>query len=267
MCSDVQRARTRASKKIRISLGNKLKIEEIYQYLDQISPFDTQEKWDNSGLIVGSFDQVFNSVTISLDLDEKLLEKVEPNSLIITHHPLIFSPLSKINFDSYSTKLLKTLIKKDIALISMHTNIDKSHLNRYVATQILGFDDVVCEEFVCSANIDMSFEQLQEYVKQKLNLTILKTTKTKNNIKKVAITTGSGMSLIDQIDADCFLTGDIKYHDAMEAKIREISLIEIGHYESEQHFTTLMMGLLEKYLKKNQIKGIIANCENPFNYK
>jgi dinuclear metal center YbgI/SA1388 family protein len=244
-----------------------LKIKDIYRYLDQLSPFDTQEKWDNSGLIVGSFDQTFNSVTISLDLDEQLLHKIESNSLIITHHPLIFSPLSKINFDSYATKLLKILIQKDIALISMHTNIDKSHLNRYVATQILGFKDIVCEDFICSANINMSFEELENYIKNRLDLSVLKTTQTKDYIKKIAITTGSGMSLIDKIDADCFLTGDIKYHDAMEAKSREISLIDIGHYESEQHFTSLMMGLLENYLKKNQIKGIIANCKNPFNYK
>jgi len=244
-----------------------LKIKQIYDYLDSLSPFDTQEKWDNSGLIVGSFDDEFNNVIISLDLDEELLEKVEPNSLIITHHPLIFSPLSKINFDSYSTKLLKILIKKDISLISMHTNIDKSHLNYYVATNVLGFNNVMSEEFVCNIQVDMNFEDLEQYIKNRLNLPILKTTKTKNNIKKLALTTGSGMSLIGQIDADCFLTGDIKYHDAMEAKSRDISLIDIGHYESEQHFTTLMMGLIENYLKKNQIKGIIAESKTPFNYK
>ena len=51
-------------------------------------------------------------------------------------------------------------------------------------------------------------------------------------IKKIAIVTGSGMSLIDEIKADCFLTGDIKYHEAMEAKARGLSLIDIRHYES-----------------------------------
>ena len=50
-------------------------------------------------------------------------------------------------------------------------------------------------------------------------------------LKSVALTTGSGMSLLPNIKADCFLTGDIKYHEAMEAKARGISLIDIGHYE------------------------------------
>ncbi|MEA1914611.1 MAG: Nif3-like dinuclear metal center hexameric protein [Campylobacterota bacterium] len=242
-------------------------VREIHDYLDQLSPFESQEKWDNSGLIVGSMDQNFDELVISLDLDEELLSKVKPNSLIITHHPLIFSPLKTINFDSYATKLLKILIKKDIALISMHTNIDKSHLNRYVATQVLEFQDVRCEEFVCYADVNMSFEKLQQHVVNKLGLKALKVTQKKDHVQTVALTTGSGMSLIGQIQADCFLTGDIKYHDAMEAKSREINLIDIGHHESEQHFTALLMGLIEKYLKKNQIKAIIANSQNPFDYK
>ena len=242
-------------------------VGEIYAYLNKLSPFETQEKWDNSGLIVGSMTQSFDEVVISLDLDEQMLSEVKENSLIITHHPLIFSPLKTINFDSYASKLLKILIKKDIALISMHTNIDKSHLNEYVATKILGLKNVSCEEFVCYADVNMSFDALQKHVASKLGLSTLKTTKSKEDIKNIALTTGSGMSLIADIEADCFLTGDIKYHDAMEAKSREINLIDIGHYESEQHFSPLLMGLIEKYLKKNQIKAIIAESQNPFDYK
>ncbi len=117
-----------------------MKIKDIYQYLDTISPFDTQEKWDNSGLIVGNMDDKFDDVYISLDLDLDIIKNIKPKSLIITHHPLIFSPLKTLNNDTYSTKILKKLIKKDISLISMHTNIDKSHLNMYVGREILGFD-------------------------------------------------------------------------------------------------------------------------------
>lgn len=244
-----------------------MKIKDIYQHLDTLSPFELQEKWDNSGLIVGAMDQEFDNVVISLDLDLDLVENVQPNSLIITHHPLIFSPLKSVNFDSYATKILQQLIKKDIALISMHTNIDKTHLNTYVAKEVLGFKDYLCEEFLCTAQVDMSFEQLQNHIKEKLGLQTLKTTQANEQIKSVSICTGSGMSLIASVKADCFLTGDIKYHDAMEAQSRNINLIDIGHYESEKHFAPMMMGLLEEYLKLNQIKGIIASSKNPFNYK
>jgi dinuclear metal center YbgI/SA1388 family protein len=240
------------------------KIKDIYQQLNQISPFNLQEKWDNSGLIVGNMEGTFENLYISLDLDTKLLDNIPNNSLIITHHPLIFSPLKTINFDSYSTKLLQILIKKDISLISMHTNIDKTHLNKYVCEEILNLDIVSCEDFICYANIDDSFDNFLNNISSKLNLTNCKYVKCHENIKKVAITTGSGMSLISSVDADCFLTGDIKYHDAMEASSRKISLIDIGHYESEHHFSTLLLGLLSKYLENQQLQAIIMKSKNPF---
>lgn len=242
-------------------------ILDIYNFLNKLSPFSNQEKWDNSGLIVGNMNDSFNGIYISIDLDEKLLNNIPNNSLIITHHPLIFSPLKTINFDSYSTKLLQILIKKDIKLISMHTNIDKTHLNRYVFHDILGFALDKEDDFICYANVDMKFEELKDLVKNKLQLEFIKSVECKQEIKKIAITTGSGMSLISQIDADIFLTGDIKYHDAMEAKSRNIGLIDIGHWESEHYFSPLLMGLLEKYLLKNEIKAIISTSQNPFSYK
>jgi dinuclear metal center YbgI/SA1388 family protein len=245
-----------------------MRVGEIYDFLNELSPFELQEKWDNSGLIVGSFDDEIKKVYISLDLDLEMIKNIEPNSLIITHHPLIFSALKKINNDSYSTKILKQLIKKDIVLISMHTNIDKTHLNTYVGNEILGFDFVAQEDgFVLTAEINMSFEELQNHVKNKLGMDILKVVQSKQDIKRVALTTGSGMSLLPLIKADCFLTGDIKYHEAMEAKARNISLIDIGHFESEIHFSSLLEGLISDYLKKNEIKAIITASENPFTYK
>lgn len=243
-----------------------MKLQEIYDVLNEISPFELQEKWDNAGLLVGSFEDEINNIYISIDLDEELLSKVEKNSLIITHHPLIFSGLKRVNFDTYSTKLLKELIKKDISLISMHTNIDKTHLNKYVAEEILGFKVENSKEFISYCDVNMSFDELVKYVSSKLNLKTTKAVRCNDFIKKIAIITGSGMSLIDEIKADCFLTGDIKYHDAMEAKARGLSLIDIRHYESERYFNSLLEGLLSEYLKKNKLKAIITASKNPFEF-
>jgi GTP cyclohydrolase I len=244
-----------------------MKIKDIYDYLDSISPFELQEKWDNSGLIVGNFNDKVKNVYISLDLDLDMIKDIKRNSLIITHHPLIFSPLKKINDDSYSTKILKQLIKKDISLISMHTNIDKSHLNMYVGCEILGFDFEKVDDFVITARVDMSLTKLEKLVKEKLNLKSLKTVSSHKFIETIALTTGSGMSLLPYIKTDCFLTGDIKYHEAMEAKARKITLLDIGHYESELHFTTLLNSLIKNYLKNNDKKAIILASHNPFDYK
>jgi GTP cyclohydrolase I len=243
-----------------------LQIKDIYTFLDKLSPFDLQEKWDNAGLLVGSLDDEIKKVYISIDLDEQLVEKAEENSLIITHHPLIFKGLKRVNYDSYSTKLLQKLIKKDISLISMHTNIDKTHLNKYVLSEILGFKLENTDEFISYANVNMKFNDLVKYISNKLSLKTTKAVRCNDFIKTVAIVTGSGMSLIDEVKADCFLTGDIKYHDAMEAKARGISLIDIRHYESERYFSNLLEGLLSEYLKKNKLTAIITASKNPFEF-
>jgi len=243
-----------------------MKIKDIYDYLDSLSPFSLQEKWDNSGLIVGNMNDKFKNIYISLDLDLEMLKKVKKKSLIITHHPLIFSPLKKINNDSYSTKILKQLIKKDIALISMHTNIDKTHLNNYVGCDILGLDFKKDADFILRSDINLSFKDFIKLLKEKLGLKTLRVINAKKKIKTVSLTTGSGMSLLPTIKSDCFLTGDIKYHEAMEAYARDICLIDIGHYESEIHFITLLNGLIEKYLKTNDKKAIMLKSHNPFKY-
>ena len=243
-----------------------MKVKEIYDYLNQLSPFELQEKWDNSGLLVGSFDDEVKKVYVSIDLDEELIDTFEENSLVITHHPLIFSGLKKVNYNTYSTKCLKKLIKKDIALISMHTNIDKTHLNKYVVENILGFKIVNQNEFISSVEVNMTFDELLNHVSSKLGLKTLKYVKCHEKISTIAIVTGAGMSLLDQVKADCFLTGDIKYHDAMEAKSGNVSLIDIRHYESERHFNTLVEVLLEEYLKKNHLQAIITASKNPFDF-
>ena len=244
-----------------------MKIRDIYNYLDSISPFELQEKWDNSGLIVGNMDDKFEDIYISMDLDLDMIKKIKKNSLIITHHPLIFSPIKTLNNNTYSTKILKKLIKKDISLISMHTNIDKTHLNMYVGKEILGFDFKKTDDFILTAKIDMSFKQLKKHLKEKLNLKVLKTVNCKKQINSISLTTGSGMSLLPIIETDCFLTGDIKYHEAMEAKAANISLVDIGHYESEIYFSELLNSLIEKYLKTNDKKAIMQASKNPFEYK
>lgn len=243
-----------------------MRVKDIYEFLDTLSPFELQEKWDNSGLIVGNMEDSFETLYLSMDLDLALIENMKPNSLVITHHPLIFGGLKRVNYNTYSSKILKELIKKDISLISMHTNIDKTHLNRFIVEKILKYEIVSQEDFLITCIVNKSFDEFLKDISKKLNLKNIKYVKTKNIINTVAICTGSGMSLIDNVKADCFLTGDIKYHDAMEAKARNISLIDIGHYESENNFNLLLDELLNEYLKKNKLKAIITASQNPFEF-
>ena len=143
---------------------------------------------------------------------------------------------------------------------------DKTHLNNYVGCDILGLDFNKDDDFILTADINLSFKSFTKLLKEKLNLKTLKVVNKKKKIKSVSLTTGAGMSLLPYIKTDCFLTGDIKYHEAMEAKARDICLIDIGHYESEIHFMALLEMLIEKYLKTNGKKAIMLKSHNPFKY-
>ena len=237
-----------------------MKISEIYDKLNTISPFELQERWDNSGLLVGDMNREFNHIALSLDLDKENLELAKENTLFIVHHPLIFSGLKELDFSKYPANLLEIMVKKNLSLIAMHTNFDKTHLNAYVFEKVLGFKKEAQNEFICKARGFWSKDTLIKLLKEKLGVEVLKVVAPKQNINSIALTTGAGASLLDEVEADCFLTGDIKYHDAMKAMSQNVMMIDIGHYESEKFF----VDVLKIELKNLGILGIILQSKNPF---
>jgi dinuclear metal center YbgI/SA1388 family protein len=214
-------------------------------------------------MIVGAMDADVERIYLSLDIDSEFLDEVEENSLILTHHPLIFKGLKRVDFAKYPSNIIQKMVKKDISLISMHTNFDKTHLNKYVAKEILGFQDVTCEDYFCYFDVNSSFDDFVAKIKEVLHVDILKTVECKKYIKRCALTTGSGGDLIGAVRADCFVSGDLKYHQALEAKENFLSLIDIGHYESERYFAAA----IEPHLKNLPLKVIMSNSKNPFQYK
>jgi dinuclear metal center YbgI/SA1388 family protein len=237
-----------------------MKIAEIYNQLNQISPFELQEKWDNSGLLVGDMNRKIKEIVISLDIDRDILERAKEDTLFIVHHPIIFSGLKELNFSFYPANLLEIMIQKRLSLIAMHTNFDKTHLNSFVFREVLGFEIESQEDFICKTTGEWTKEELYSLLKEKLGLKQLKVVSPKDKIKSISLTTGAGASLIDNIDSDCFLTGDIKYHDAIKAMSQNLMMIDIGHYESEKFFVDVMIRELENLYHL----GIIAQSQNPF---
>ena len=240
--------------------GIQMKIEEIYQKLNTISPFELQEKWDNSGLLVGDMNREFEHIALGLDLDHNTLAEAKENTLFIVHHPLIFSGLKQLDFSVYPANLLEIMVKKNLSLIAMHTNFDKTHLNSYVFEKILGFKKESQNDFICRTTGTWSKNELIKLLKDKLGLETLRVVSPKHKITSIALTTGAGASLMDEVDVDCFLTGDIKYHDAMKAMSQGLMMVDIGHYESEQFFVDVM----SRELKNLGILGIISQSQNPF---
>ncbi|CBG40600.1 Nif3-like dinuclear metal center hexameric protein [Helicobacter mustelae] len=242
------------------------KVAEIYALLQEISPFELQESWDNSGLQLGSLEDEFDSIVLALEIDEAVIEGLGERSLIIVHHPLIFKALKRLDFCDYPSILIQRLIEKKSCVIAMHTNFDITHLNLYVAREMLGFRNAQMQGSIAFASIEpTSLEALAASVQRALDLPVLKVCRAGEQISCIGIVCGSGFGLFPQVRGYknfCFLTGDIKYHDGMQARAMGVSLIDIMHYESECGFVQI----LQRILQKKGYQAIISTTKNPFEF-
>ncbi|MGL5970825.1 MAG: Nif3-like dinuclear metal center hexameric protein [Cetobacterium sp.] len=244
-----------------------MKLSKLINFLENKFPLYLAEDWDNVGLQVGKRDSNVNGILLSLDLTESVIDKaIEVGAnLIITHHPVIFKPLKSITKDNLAGKKIIKLIENGIAVYSMHTNLDSavSGLNDFLGEKILGFKDGKIldslekkgQEYgigrVYKLDEVLSIEKLSNILKEKLNLDCISLVKGKElkEIKKVALVSGSGASYwrkAKKMGAQVLITGDVKYHEAMDAREENFTLIDIGHFESEWIFSNLIEELIKK---------------------
>jgi dinuclear metal center YbgI/SA1388 family protein len=103
-----------------------MKVSEITSFLEQFAPLGLQEAYDNSGLLIGHGDQNISKALITLDVTDKVIAEAIENEckMIIAHHPLIFNTLKKINTRYGIGAMIAKLIKENIALYAIHTNLD-----------------------------------------------------------------------------------------------------------------------------------------------
>ena len=236
-----------------------MKIKDIIKFLEERFPLSLQEDWDNSGLQIGNIENDLTNIMISLDIDEQTIQKAKEKScnLIINHHPFLFSSIKSIDLNEEKGKIIKDLIKNDITVFAMHTNLDigKGGVNDNLA-KLLELRDI--------SNLDTNNENpmarfgyidektaydFSKFVKEKLNCKGLILYGDKNKkIKKVALCGGAGSDFIsDAIKKDCDLivTSDVKYHEAID-NCKKINIVDPGHFASENHIIYMIKDLLEK---------------------
>jgi dinuclear metal center YbgI/SA1388 family protein len=103
-----------------------MQINDITGFLETLAPTALQETYDNCGLLVGVGTNTCTGLVISLDATEEVvMEAIEKNcNLIVSHHPVIFSGLKKLNGKNYVEKTVMAAIKNDVAIYAIHTNLD-----------------------------------------------------------------------------------------------------------------------------------------------
>lgn len=246
-----------------------MKIKEVYDFLDFIAPFDTAAEWDNCGLAVGSLENEFSKILIALDVTEKVIDEAVRigAELVVTHHPLIFNPVSQIKSDS----LLYKAVKSGVTFISSHTCLDKAvgGVNDCLAvrTGIKNIKNTTIDEFLKIGEIEpCKASVFARKIKDSLGGKVAFTQKDKI-IKTVAFCSGGGGDLINAaacIGADALLTGEAKHHEYLEAERLGISLFDAGHFETE----VVVCEFLRKNLalQFNDAEVVIFEEKSPVEY-
>ncbi|TDT67930.1 dinuclear metal center YbgI/SA1388 family protein [Hypnocyclicus thermotrophus] len=319
-------------------------LKDIINILEKKYPKYLAEEWDNVGLLVGNEKREIKKIQISLDVTENTIENAIRNNvdLIISHHPFIFNGIKQINTNSILGNKIIQLIKNDIAVYSMHTNLDsaKYGLNDFICKKLKVENSKIISENIVNLykikfeynekilkklekynffnkknnvqtieifdtieninkvvsllnSFSITYELLKlenklklntglgriynlkkeirlldyiEIIKEKLDIKNVRVVYNENKfIKKIAIVNGSGMSFLKKAKkekVDLFITGDIKYHEALDCFEEGFSLVDIGHYESEHFFNELILD----DLKETKLEIIIFNDRKIFNY-
>lgn len=252
--------------------------KDIIRKIEAVYPKKSAMDWDNVGLLVGRTEKEVTNVYIALDLTEKVIkEAIEVKAdMIITHHPLIFSPLHTVTDEHFIGKRVVTLLQHDISCYAMHTNYDILRMGA-LAAERFGLKDTSTLEVVFEEEEkgigeigtycrEMTLEECCEIVKERFGLDSVKVFGDfDKKIQKIAISPGSGKSMIKislTKGADVLITGDIDHHEGIDAVARGMAVIDAGHYGLEHIYMEDMTHFLEKMCPELVVR--MTAIEQPF---
>ena len=239
-------------------------VKDILNCITEIAPLHWQESYDNAGLQVGNLNAESRKALVCLDITEEVVDEAITKNcdLIISHHPLIFRGLKHLTPETYIERAVMKAVKYDIAMISMHTNLDNSYLGvSRVLAERLGLKNLKLlqpsesEPELCGAGMVGEFEtpmietDFLGLVADTIGSPCLRhSALTGRKIQKVALCGGSGVPFMQDAlrqSADAYLTADIKYHDFFVPE-GKILLVDGGHFETEQFTKELIVELIRK---------------------
>lgn len=241
------------------------KVKDFYGYLNSIAPFETQEDWDNSGMLVGDMNAEVKKAAVVLDITHEEIKKAKAigADLIISHHPVIFNPIKSVTRGSVPYEL----VASSINALCCHTPLDIADggTNDSLA-ELLGIEVTRTEDPILRLGTvePTTAENLAGKIAKTLN-TKVRYADAGKTIKKIAICTGAGCSLIEAAgEIDAFITGDASHHNFLDCVQAGITLIAAGHYETEIVVVPVLVKKLQAQFPDIEIIDI--KQENPIKF-
>ncbi len=262
-----------------------MNIFEFKNRMNELCPLELQEEWDNSGLQINASqsESGISRVLVTLEINQAVVDEAKNSNvdMIVTHHPLFFGGFKQIIPEMLPTRYAMELIRSGISVYSAHTNFDSMEGgNNDCFAKLLELEKVESFGMLRSAIIDNTDLSKDGVVSVKdFALLVAKCLELDNRsiriignpaalVKKVAWCTGAGADFYldaKDIEADLFITGDVKYHEAATMAELGLNCLDIGHFGSEKIFTPNMTSKMKEMFPELDI--ISSNCDkDPFHF-
>ncbi|MEE0866971.1 MAG: Nif3-like dinuclear metal center hexameric protein [Clostridia bacterium] len=252
-----------------------IKLCEITKKLEERFPPFYAESFDNIGLLAGKSDKAVTKVLLCLDCTPMAVEEAIKSGceFIITHHPLIFSPLKELSDKTQKGEMIVNALENNISIYSAHTNLDSAPG---------GLTDFVAEKLgltpegnlqgnlgrICAAPPCMTAKELCALIKKEFSIKHLYSTfKEDRPLRKIAVCNGGGggelLDSVNSLGADVYISGDLKHHEILEFQnSHKCDYIEIRHFDCEIVVTELLKKVLGD-LFGSELECIIFKSDSP----
>lgn len=258
-------------------------LSDFENALQRAFPLESAMSGDNVGLQIRSTSETVRKVLCCMEITDDVVSEAVSSGAdgIITFHPLIYSPLYRLDDSDRVTRLVARCLRANLFVYCVHTAFDAHPrgTNRMLAERLglvpvrpiepnsaVPSDDPIGVGMGLIATCDLEYSELLQRVASVCGGVPRHTPPARERITSVAIVAGSGMSLYDKAvgHADVFITADVKYH-AFHAAQGVIGLIDAGHYEMEQHVAAGIASELSKHSLGCTLL-ISTVCPNPVRY-
>ncbi len=211
-------------------------LKDLLAFFEQKAPADTAEGWDNVGLLVDCGHTVITNAVVALDATPTAIEVAAKlgAELLITHHPIIFSPLAAVSH----TNPAAIALKNGVSVLSLHTNLDKAAggVNDTLAA-ILGLESTAVAADgmgrVGTLPAPLSSKDFATLCAEKLGAPVAFCgSKAVSTVAVCGGGAGDGVFAFANT-ADAYVTGEVKHHEWLAAEQSGLTVVAAGHYTTE----------------------------------
>lgn len=262
--------------------GNTLQMEDLLEYMQDVAPLEFAEEWDNVGLLIDPLrSRPLERILLTIDLTETVVEEAVDMDvqLILSYHPIMFSPVQSFSRKRHSDLVVMKLLRNDLAVYSPHTALDAAQggVNDWLANGAGNGNISIakpCERRpecgmgrVIKLEEEVGVGELGNRLQRHLGareFNLAYAPYGKERVRTVGICAGSGADVLEGIEADVFVTGEMKHHEVMECTRSGTHVILYGHTITERGYLRILRERIEKDFQDVLSVAVSQSDRDPF---